>query len=125
MRLPEAGLVTVAACDANGVFTMAKSTPLLPSVDLGVLNAYLMSDRAPENSTGLSDLDGFLTGIVVGPELIMPSEWLPLNWGGEEPEFADMDEAKAVLGTIMGRYNEIIGHLDNDPDGSDSWTPSS
>jgi uncharacterized protein len=33
-----------------------------------------MSDHAPDNCMGLSDLDGFLTGIVVGPELILPSE---------------------------------------------------
>ena len=42
----------------------------------------------------LSDLDGFLSGIAVGPELVLPSEWLPLVWGGEAPEFADESEAK-------------------------------
>jgi uncharacterized protein len=57
---------------------------------------------------GLSDLDGFLTGIVVGPELILPSEWLPMIWGGEELEFDTEDEMRTVLGTIMGRYNEIV-----------------
>ena len=45
--------------------------------DLNRLDEFLMSDRAPENGMGLSDLDGFLTGIAVGPELILPSEWLP------------------------------------------------
>ena len=43
-------------------------------VDLGALDAFLLSDRAPENSMGLSDLDGFLTGIIVGTELVTPSE---------------------------------------------------
>jgi len=50
---------------------------------------------------GLSDLDGFLTGIVVGPELILPSEWLPVIWGGAEPEFETEAEMRTVLGTIM------------------------
>jgi uncharacterized protein len=54
-------------------------------VDLDALDAFLLSDRAPEEGMGLSDLDGFLTGIVVGPELILPSEWLPIVWGGGEP----------------------------------------
>ena len=36
---------------------------------------------------GLSDLDGFLTGIAIGPELILPSEWLPVIWGGDSPKF--------------------------------------
>jgi uncharacterized protein len=59
------------------------------------------------------------TGIVEGPELILPSEWLPLIWGGEEPEFETEDEMRTVLGTIMGRYNEIVACLDTDPDDFD------
>ncbi len=83
-------------------------------VDLETLDDFLMSERAPSESMMLSDLDGFLTGIAVGPELILPSEWLPLIWGGEAPEFVDEAEAKAILGTIMGRYNEILRQVQND-----------
>jgi uncharacterized protein len=104
---------------SGAIATMARATSPAVPVDLGPLDAFLMSDRAPENGMGLSDLDGFLTGIVVGPELIMPSEWLPLIWGGDEPKFVDIDEAKTVLGTIMGRYNEIVATLDADPDSFD------
>ena len=86
----------------------------LDQVDLEVLDRFLMSDRSPPISMMLSDLDGFLTGIAIGPELVLPSEWLPLVWGGEAPEFADESEAKAVLGTIMGRYNEILRQIDHD-----------
>ena len=83
-------------------------------VDLEVLDRFLMSDRSPSESMMLSDLDGFLTGIAVGPELLMPSEWLPLIFGGEAPEFADEAEAKTVLGAIMGRYNEILRQIADD-----------
>lgn len=41
-----------------------------------------MSDHAPDDSMGLSGLNGFRTGIVVGPDLILPSEWLPVIEGG-------------------------------------------
>jgi uncharacterized protein len=75
-----------------------------------------MSERAPDDSMGLSDLDGFLTGVVVGPELIMPSEWLPVIWGGAEPAFETQEEMRTVLGTIMGRYNEIAACFNRDPD---------
>jgi uncharacterized protein len=88
-------------------------------IDLDALDDYLMSDHAPDDSMGLSDLDGFLTGIAVGPELILPSEWLPVNWGGEEPQFETEDEMRTVLGSIMGRYNEIVACLDTDPDDFD------
>jgi uncharacterized protein len=94
---------------------MEEHIPLSGPIDLGALDDYLMSDHAPDDSMGLSDLDGFLTGIVVGPELILPSEWLPLIWGGKDPEFENEAEMRIVLGTIMGRYNEIITCLDSEP----------
>jgi uncharacterized protein len=92
-----------------------KPSPTGP-IDLDALDNYLMSDLAPNESMGLSDLDGFLTGIVVGPELILPSEWLPVIWGSEEPKFQTETEMRTVLGTIMGRYNEIVACFTSDPD---------
>src|SRR6476620_3211727 len=83
-------------------------------VDLEALEAFLMCDRAPADSMMLSDLDGFLTGIAIGPELLLPSEWLPLIWGGQAPEFADEAEAKVIVGAVMGRYNEILRQIADD-----------
>jgi uncharacterized protein len=94
---------------------MEYNLPLNGSID-DALDDFLMSDHAPDDGMGLSDLDGFLTGIVVGPELILPSEWLPVIWGGDEPEFETEDEMRTVLGTIMGRYNEIAACFNSDPD---------
>src|SRR5271157_12167 len=93
---------------------LAQEIPIDRVVDLEVLDSFLMSDRSPSDSMMLSDLDGFLTGIAIGPELVLPSEWLPLIWGGDAPEFADEDEAKAILGAIMSRYNEILRHIADD-----------
>ncbi len=95
---------------------MADPLPPAGPVDLDALDAFLMSERAPEGSMGLSDLDGFLAGIAAGPELVLPSEWLPVVWGGGEPAFEGVDEARSVLGTIMGRHNEIVRALDAAPD---------
>jgi len=98
---------------------MDENIPLSGQIDLDALDDYLVSDHAPDNGMGLSDLDGFLTGIVVGPELILPSEWLPEIWGGDEPEFESEAEMRTVLGTIMGRYNEIVTCLDSEPESFD------
>ena len=95
---------------------MEYNLPLTDPIDLDALDDYLMSDHAPDDSMGLSDLDGFPTGVVVGPELIMPSEWFPVIWGGEEPEFETEAEMSTVLDTIMGRYNEIAACFATDPD---------
>lgn len=86
------------------------------NIDLSELEQYLDSDLSPDDCMGLSDLDGFLTGIVVGPELILPSEWLPVIWGNEEPEFESAGEAESIISLIMGRYNEIVTGFNADPE---------
>jgi Uncharacterised protein family (UPF0149) len=52
---------------------LAHAIPL-DQVDLQALDRFLMSDRSPRDCMTLSDLDGFLTGIAIGPELVLPSE---------------------------------------------------
>jgi uncharacterized protein len=81
--------------------------PLPGSFYMEALDDFLSSDESPENCMQLSDLDGFLTGIAVGPELIMPSEWLPAIWGGSSPEFVDAEQAATIIGAIMAHFNEI------------------
>jgi uncharacterized protein len=86
------------------------------NIDLRELDRYLNSDLSPDDCMGLSDLDGFLTGIVIGPELIMPSEWLPLVWGNEEPAFKSESQMETLINLIMSRYNEIVTGFDADPE---------
>ena len=55
---------------------------------------------------GKSDADGFVAGLLVCPELIKPSEWLPVVWGseeGDEPAFDSLDHLNRVLGLVMER----------------------
>jgi uncharacterized protein len=88
-------------------------------VDLDALGAWLLSGDSPEESMLLSDLDGFLTGIAVGPDLILPSEWMPRIWSGVDPVFTSFDQARLIIGSIAGRYSEIVEHLDAGPDSFD------
>jgi len=82
-------------------------------VALDALDAFLSSDQSPPDSMMLSDVDGFLTAIAIGPELIMPSEWLPVIWGDDEPVFTDEAQMQAVLGGILSRYNQIRREIAN------------
>ena len=77
------------------------------NIDLRELDRYLNSNLSPDECMGLSDLDGFLTAIAIGPELVIPSEWLPVIWGNEEPAFRSEAQMEKMIGLIMGRYNEI------------------
>ena len=86
-----------------------------PPFDFYDLDAYLSSDRSPENCMQLSDLDGLLTAVAVGPSPIPPEEWLAVVWGGATPVFRNAREEKQVCAAIVGRYQEIVAGLELHP----------
>lgn len=60
----------------------------------------------------LSEFDGFCAGLVVCPEMIPPSEWLPLVWGSSGvPELGSEDALQNALDLIMGHYNDVARSL--------------
>lgn len=81
----------------------------LTETDLAQLDDFLLG--LGEDAMLLSELDGFLAGIVICPDMIAPSEWLPVVWGAEGPAFDDEHHANEILPLIMGRYNEIARGL--------------
>lgn len=85
-------------------------------MDIEELDNFLMSDQMPVDCMQLPDLDGFLTAIAIGPDIIMPSEWLPYITGGEEPHFKNEQQAQAFFGGIMELYNSIITSLRDTPE---------
>ncbi|MGH7488223.1 MAG: UPF0149 family protein [bacterium] len=76
------------------------------------LRRLLESDSAPEGTMSLEELHGFLSAVISGPELIMPSECMPLIWGGEHgPDFRTIEQARESMAAIMALWNEIAGQL--------------
>ena len=60
----------------------------------------------------LSEFDGFCAGLIVCPEMIPPSEWLPLVWGPNgAPEFESDDALRQALDFVMGHYNGVARSL--------------
>jgi uncharacterized protein len=64
----------------------------------------------------VSQIEGYLAGIIVCPELIMPSEWLPLIWGTDSesdgPVFESARQAEKLMGLVMEHYNATIADID-------------
>lgn len=64
----------------------------------------------------VSQIEGYLAGIIVCPDLIMPSEWLPLIWDTENdgygPVFQSAKQAEKLMGLVMEHYNATIGDID-------------
>src|ERR1700759_4065486 len=63
----------------------------------------------------LSELDGFLAGLVAGPDVVPRDEWLAEVWDNEEPDYADDAEQEAVEQAIFDRYAAIETGLDATP----------
>ncbi len=74
---------------------------------------FLASPAAPKNTLSPLALEGYLTGVVVAPELIPPSRWIAALWGDEEPVFDSDADLRAVFGTLMTRYDSLSSDIDN------------
>jgi uncharacterized protein len=86
---------------------MALDEPLSDQ-EIAELDEFLMSDATPGDSLSIVELDGFLTSLAIGPEVVPPSVWLKTIWGGEdEPQFASSVQAQRVVGLIMRRFNTL------------------
>lgn len=72
---------------------------------LSILLHALPTENMPMT---LSELNGYVTGILACPEMIAPSEWLPHVWGETgEAHFADQKTAEETIGAVMAHYNSV------------------
>lgn len=74
------------------------------------LDQFLLSDRCAEDGMTMDILHGYLTALVIGPQEVLMSEWLPLVWGSdpaEAPKFKNDKEMQRITGLIARFMNEI------------------
>jgi uncharacterized protein len=94
-----------------GAMDAILKTPLAAE-EIRELEVFLMSDATPHDCMDIVTLDGFLTALAVGPELVPPSEWLARIWGGrEEPVFESGVQAERIIGLLLRRFNDICRML--------------
>jgi uncharacterized protein len=79
-----------------------------------------------EDAMLLEEFDGFVAGLLVCPEMIPPSEWLPLALGRDDDSkavFDDLDHANRVLRLVMDHYNLVASMLLHDPGAYEPMLP--
>ena len=59
----------------------------------------------------VSELDGFLTAIVSGPNTIQPSKWLPVVRADVKPEWESPEEFEHIFGLMVRHMNDIVALL--------------
>lgn len=78
-----------------------------------IIDFYLGQYGSDESILDSSELDGFFAAIICAPKTIMPSNWMPLIWGGEQyaPEWENIDEFTRFNQAIMEHYNGVASDL--------------
>jgi len=72
-----------------------------------VLADFLEQPERPPGMLHYHEVQGFLFAVATAPELVRPSEWMPIVFGGEEAEYADLEEARTILAALMALYNDV------------------
>lgn len=67
-----------------------------------------------EEALTYDELMGFLHGLAMTPEIIMPSEWIEAIFGDEEPEFLSKKQMENFVGNLMQVYNKFLSAFQND-----------
>lgn len=75
-----------------------------------------VTDDYDEGVLNVSELDGFFTAIVSGPQMVLPSQWLPALWGDIEPEWRSDGDFEHVISLLLRHMNDIAGMLMEQPE---------
>ena len=81
--------------------------------ELGRLNTFLAG--RPGGCGGIEYLDGLLAAAIAGPDLVVPSEILPIALGelndADDSPFKTLAEGQTLLGLIMRHWNSVAHGL--------------
>lgn len=78
------------------------------------LESILCKATDPDLSFNPTELHGFLFGLALTPEPVMPSEWLKVVFASDGPLFENEKDAQDGFGYLMEIYNRFITASNND-----------
>ncbi len=88
--------------------TTSLGSQALTEGELDRLEEFLGAVGPP--AMNLESMDGFFAALISGPEIILPSEYLPHIWG-EAPAFASADEAAQIADLILRHLDSMAANL--------------
>lgn len=74
-----------------------------------------LADLPVEEPMLLTELDGFLTGVILCPDPVLPAEWMQNVWGIDDGGVAPFDDPIDVqwfADAVMARHDAIVRDLD-------------
>ncbi len=74
---------------------------------LDLLDALLNSDMVTDQAMSISQLDGFMAGIIVCPDPVLPAEWIDQVWG-EGGIDVDSEQLRTIKGVIIACFKQVL-----------------
>jgi uncharacterized protein len=71
------------------------------------LKKFMERPGHPEGTLSYGEMQGFIFTVAFAPDMVMPSEWLPMIFGDADPPFNSEKEAETVMGGLMALFNEF------------------
>lgn len=87
---------------------------LITQKDEKNLRKLLTLAISPELTMSYDELRGFLHGIAITPDSIDPSEWVPVIFGDEKPDYESDGQIRDLLGTLFTVLNKHIAAFQAD-----------
>ena len=88
--------------------------------ELDALESFLLFESGLLHPMELETLDGFLTAIIVGPDVVKPDEWLAWVWdtsgNGASPQFQSVEQESRITGIVKRLMNLIVTQFEEEPD---------
>lgn len=91
----------------------ARQEERTPTLDAAVpWVASLASSEAVKPGTSGLELDGYLTGVIVAPDLVRPSRWMAVLWEDDAPIFDDVAQWQSRLAAVAVVFNTLSARID-------------
>lgn len=90
----------------------------LSDTELEELDQFLLYGVDNDEAMTLDTLDGYLHAIAIGPQTVMPKQWLPKVWGEDSammPPMDSIEQLNHIMGLVMRHYNSIISGFEQRP----------
>ena len=89
----------------------------LTDAEIEQLDDFLTRESTPKEAMDISMMDGFVTALASGPNMMMPSSMLRWIWdadrGEQSPTFASAAESKHIVELIIRYWNNVNDTLNN------------
>lgn len=89
----------------------------LASADFEFIEETLLKYGDDHSVLNLAELDGYFTALVSSPAQVDVAEWFPAIFGGQNPQWENVDEAQRFLELCVRHLNTLAGQLATDAQG--------